>query len=883
MRRQSTGQFQWRVAPPAVPSGFLRRVRLDDRLSLGARRGITVVTGGVGSGKTLTLASWAQAQHTARVAWLTLDEGDNSLQAFWSDVLRALAVNGAVPPESRLRQVVPASSFGAREETLIRSALAALQHPVVLVLDEFQRVTERSVLDSLSRLLEHRLPTLRIVLGTRADPALRLHRLRLSGEVTEVRSASLAFTPTEAAALFALNGITLSRAQLDGVLSRTQGWAAGLRLALMCLDPADLDESLAHFTGSERLVAEYLIEEVLDRLPASDCELLMATSVVERVSGELADVLTGRDDGQFTLERLTAQNALVVGLGGRNEWFAVHPLLRDLLLHRLALERPTEVARLRMLAAGWFEDKGEPIPAIRQAAEAGRWDDVGRLLTELAAPAIVTAQAPLLVSALRPAADRAQLFPTTSTLLGSAISHFHRHDYDSMMRDVQDAGALIDEVPREDRPAAAALINLLRITYARSYRPARLLHLCTDLLGDLDQVSRRHMPAREHYRLIATNNLGVAQLWGGDFGAARTTLSAVEFRCTPLGVGLTALSAQGYLALIDAIEGDHQRAHRRATAARDVAGRRGWTREPQAQALYAALAMTALERGRLEDAQAAINEGTQMTGTGSDAGCRLILCIVDVGVAAARHDPDAALMACSRLAVIRDGIGKLPELLSRWCGVARADAALIRGDAAGAIAAIGDPPAGFPESLERIALAKARLLLHQPDLALEVLQPVDGPSHACPAQVVEARILEALAAEHLHCETAALGAITQAVDMASEADLVRPFLTAGPRVAALLQRQRHIVATHLDFTRQFCAVDRNRVEPISPAATSQALTERELAVLRYLPTMFKAAEIATDLFVTVNTVKSHQQSIYRKLDVRTRREAVDRARQLHLI
>jgi LuxR family maltose regulon positive regulatory protein len=866
-----------------VPAGFVYRARLDDRVSAGARRGITVVTGEVGSGKTLTLASWAQSHQAARVAWLALDDGDNSLQAFWSDVLAAMKANDALPPGSPLLDVQPAVGFGTGEELLIRSAWAALPHPVVLVLDGFECVTDRKVADSLTRLLEHRPPNLRIVMASRADPPLRVHRLRLCGDFTDIRSAELAFTPTEAAELFATHGITLTRAQRDGVMARTHGWAAGLRLALMCLDPGDVDGTLARFAGSERLVAEYLVDEVIDRLPAQDCEFLITVSVAERLTGELADRLTGRCDGQLTLERLTAMNALVVGLGDGNEWFAVHPLLRDLLLHRLGRQGTAAVTRLRMLAADWFAARGDAVTAIQLAAKASRWDDVGRLLSERAAPAILTGQAPALVAALRPAAERSLAEPGTSTLLAAAVTHYHRHDNDVMRREVDDAATLIDELPPDDRPAALALIKLLEIVSARTWAPARLLRLSTGLLHQLDAIPRRRLPVRELYRVVAADNLGVGQVWAGEFARARVTLSTVEFRCTELGVGLTSLSAQGYLALLDAIEGDHRRAHQRATAARVLAGRRGWTREPQAHAIYVALAMSALERGHLEDAQAAVDEGRRMTGTGSDAACRLVLDIVAVRIAAARHDPTVARLAWSCLRATRDGIGELPQLLTRWCQVAHADAALADGDAAGAIAAIGTVRRGFPEHLERIGLAKARMLLHQPEAALEVLAPITTSLSAGTVEVVEAKILQALAAERVHRETAALAALTDAVDIAAKAGLVRPFRSAEPRLGALLQRHRHVVARHLQFTRQFRTDDPEQEQPASAMPVVEALTERELAVLRYLPTMYKAAEIAGDLFVTVNTVKSHQQSIYRKLDVRSRREAVDRARQLHLI
>ena len=206
---------------------------------------------------------------------------------------------------------------------------------VTLVLDDFHLISNRLVVDSVGQLLEHQPPQLRLVLTTRADPALRLHRLRVSGGVTDLRADDLAFTPAEAAELLHRNGIHPSQTQLDALLDRTEGWAAGLRLAVMGLDPADADDGIAGFTGNDRLVAEYLIEEVLDRLPATDRQFLLTTSVADRVSAALANELTGRADGQLVLDRLVAQNALLVGLAGRTEWFRFHPMLRDLLVHRL--------------------------------------------------------------------------------------------------------------------------------------------------------------------------------------------------------------------------------------------------------------------------------------------------------------------------------------------------------------------------------------------------------------------------------------------------------------------------------------------------------------------------------------------------------------------
>ena len=452
-----------RSAPPAVPAGFIPRQDLADRLSAGVLHPVTLVSAAAGYGKTLTLASWVLSDSAPfPVAWLSLERSDDRLPAFWSAVLGGLCRLDAVPADSVLRELVPAGRFGLREVEGIRSGLADLPAPVTLVLDDFQHITGARLMESVALLLDHQPAQLRLVIATRYDPPLRLRRLRLADDLTEIRETDLRFDEEQAAALLSGQGIAASAEQVRVLLDRTQGWPAGLRLAAMGLDPGAVGEGVARFSGSDELVAEYLIEEVLSQLPPADRDFLLRISVVEQIDASLAEALSGRQDSQAMLERLAARNAFMVGMAGGATWFRCHPLFRELLLHQLSLRRAL-LPDLHERAARWFVGRGDPIAAIRQLSFAGDWDGVGRVLVEHAAPEILTPNGPALASALEPAAARSSACPDPATLLAAAVCHFHRAEFDAMLSDVGDASGLLAASGSDDHDAADVLIGLMRV------------------------------------------------------------------------------------------------------------------------------------------------------------------------------------------------------------------------------------------------------------------------------------------------------------------------------------------------------------------------------------------------------------------------------------
>jgi len=873
--------------PPVIPPSLVRRRRLDDLLSAGTSKSFTLLCAGPGAGKTLAVASWTAAGLApGPVAWVSLDSTDNDPQAFWSDLLGALVGSGAVPTGSPLRDIIPASSFGDLQVREVRIRIAELPRPVVVVLDDFQEITSSAVLEPLGQLVDHLPATLRLVVLSRSDPPLRLHRLRVDGQLSEIRTNDLAFDEHEAATLFDLHGMQLNRRQIGVLWTRTQGWSAGLQLAAMSLDPADIDEGIVRFSGNDRSVADYLVGEVLDRMSPEDRDFMLVTSITERLNGDLADQLTGRRDSQLLLEKLVGANAFVVGLGSLQDWYSYHPLLRELLRHRLRLERPHDVPELHRAAARWMAEHGEPVEAVRHSILAGDFAGAGQTLLAVI-PRLLSVDGPVLAAAVEPLARTASERPTLSSLLASATVHFHRLEVPAMLQDALEAKEFLDEADQNVRPSAEAVISLFEVAAARARGDhAEVLRLANEALVALDRTPRRRVPAGRHFRAIADVNVGGAQLWAGDFAAAEQRLTLTAPMTLELGLPLTNLNAIGHLAVLDAMSGRCRRAANRATEALRIIERRGWGSEPQALGTYLAMALVELTRNRPAEAGGHVSRGLNSSGDQTDRANRLALAIAAVLVAVERGDSDAALAADARL---RGGMARTPgaaELLVRWSGVAGAQSLLLADRPADALRRIGQPGegSGFAVSWERIVLARAHLALGQFGPIAALIEPLLQPEVMYREPAVKARLISALLAEHHHRDTAASAAVSAAVDLAQPEGIRRPFLAIGARLSPLLGRYRNLDGRHTAFVTDI-------LDDIAPAATGSAgsaqmiehLTEREMIVLHYLPTMLKAGEIASDLFVSVNTVKAHLRSMYRKLGVSNRREAVERARALGLM
>jgi LuxR family maltose regulon positive regulatory protein len=875
--------LRFRTAPPVVPGLFVRRTRLNSLLDRAVDGPVTLVSAGPGSGKTLTLADWTQ--HTAhRVAWLSIEPSDNQLSGFWSALIAAIRACGCVEPGSVLSDLAPAASFGVEDAMRVVDALAQLPAPLVIVLDDVQHLRDRDVLESMQKFLDRPAPTVRLILSARYDPALRLQRLAISDRLSEIRADQLAFTNAEADQLLSAGGLPLEPATTARLVDRTRGWAAGLRLALSGLDRDAPEEAVTRLRGSDRPVADYLMQEVLGQLSEQDRRFLLRSSVAEPVTADLAQVLTGEADAQAQLEKVEVGTGFIVGLGGGRSWFTWHPLFRELLLHQVAVEYPGLVGELHGRAAGWLVEHGDPLAAIRHLTAAGDWVAIGHVLTEWVAPDVVTAAAPTLVETLAPVAARADVDPTTTTLLASALCNFHRHDYSAMLRDVKAAEAAVDnETPRASL-GADLLIASLRMAYSHARQPGALTNAARHVLKVIDQLSRHQVPVLERYRAIATTNLGFGLLLDGEFRAAETALADGEKSCGRWGLGLSELTARGHLALLAAIRGQHPLAGQLADQARATADQHGWSPEPQASAHMIALTMVALDTGRLDDADHLITLGT--SGTNPHLASRAAFATLAVEVALARHDQQQAERRAAALTDLAPRLELLPPMLAGWTTVVQANHLLAQGQVDTARELLNQVPnTGFTKARRVVSLARCSLAQDDPK---EALRTLTSSLPACADYLtvaVDARIVASLAAQRLRLDAQALELFTDAVGIAAEPGIIGPFRTAGGPLHPLLDRHRTVVSRHPEFAdalREAFSPARTP-GPSSAVASDRILTDRERAVLPYLATHLKAGEIASELYLSVNTVKSHQQAIYRKLGVSSRRDAVDRGRELGLI
>ncbi len=583
-----------KITVPALPKWYVPRERITALAANGARGPLTVVSGPPGAGKTMALASWAAAgSRSGPVAWVTLDRFDNRPEVFWSHVIEALRRAGVALPAE-----LPAAA--TRQPSLFlhhfASAMAA-QDPVVvtLVLDDFHLLTRSRSLDGLDYVLRNAGGSLHLMIASRMDPLLPLHRYRLAGELTEIRAGDLAFSVTEAGLLMAQHGITLSADSLETLTRRGEGWAAGLRLAAISMDGhPDPGQFVKELEAEDGAIAGYLIDEVLNRQPTGVRDLLLRTSILDRVNVELAGELAGEGETGEIIPALAQANAFVQPIG--HGWYRYHTLFADVLRLKLRHESPHMVAQLRRRAARWLWRNGTLLEAIGQAAAAGDWPLAARIaVEELAVGTLLDPRAgePLADAFRQMPAGPASEEPPRQIVAAAMALREARDDTASAR--LAGAERLLERLPAEAELPSRMAAALIRMALARR---AGDLGAATEAAGQAGRVLGQmppDLPGRHpEVRMQALSARGAVELWSGHLDDAASTLEQGS------AVMCGSCDCFGPRALVEAIQGRLTDASKLATAAAASSGAgRAW---PPGAAAEVALAWVHLERNQLGEA-----------------------------------------------------------------------------------------------------------------------------------------------------------------------------------------------------------------------------------------------------------------------------------------
>jgi LuxR family transcriptional regulator, maltose regulon positive regulatory protein len=845
---------------------------------------VTIVSAPAGSGKTSLLRAWADRPgQPHRLAVMQVQRDQRDAQQFWLALLTA--VRQASAPTGRAERPAATPDFNGRAMVdRVLAELAGQRGRLIMIIDDLHELLCPDALAQLTRLLTNLPPDVHAVLATRRDLPLRLHQLRLAGELAEIRAAELRFTERETRELLDASGIALSDSGAALLHQRTEGWAAGLRLAAISLtDHPDPERFVAEFSGSDRTVAEYLIAEMLERQPDDVKDLLLRTSLLDRVNGELADLLTGRPGSERILLALEDANAFVMSLDPGRTWFRYHHLFGDLLRLELRRSLPEEVPALHGRAAGWFIQHGQVVDAIRHTQAAGDWPGAARLLADYSFSLTLDGHAQTiqtLLKAFPPGADDPEL------ALVRAGSDLVQGRLDEAAAHLAVAETYAETTPpgRQRRLQVAIASLKLSLARRRGYL-AGVIEQARFLASPVTGQSDEDIALGSDLRAVALMNLGTVEAWSLGLPDAERHLREGAALARKIGRPYLEVSCLAQLGFASKIR-PFATTRRRCQEAIALAERHGWGTEPIVAPALVTLAGVMVWTGEFDEGERWLQRTRQALQTDTGPDIRLLLHLTVGILHACRGRHREALEEFSSAEHLRsqlEGSHALANQVTGWLLATQARLGMT-GEARALLAALDDDRARSGEI--RDACAVICLAEGDPAAALRAVEDVlDGTAPVVGyVTVVVTHLLAGLAHRQLGDQRAANQATERALALAEADRLVLPFAITGS--AELLEALPRHETAHAALLAGILDV----LHGSSPAAKDESssppaeeLSPSELRVLRYLPTNLSRPEIASELSVSVNTVNTHVRNIYAKLQARDRSSAVQRARELRLL
>jgi LuxR family maltose regulon positive regulatory protein len=894
--------------PPVRPE-LVSRPRLIQRLNAHLDRKLTLISAPAGFGKTTLLSEWA-ASMDRPVAWVSLDKGDEELTRFWSYLITAL---------QRMQPDIGATALLALRSrqpplmdpllTGLINEIASMSQPFVLFLDDVHVIANQQIHDGLTFLLDNLPPQMHLILSSRSDPPWPLARLRARGEMTELRASDLRFSEHEAAAfLNEVMKLDLSADDVAKLEDRTEGWIVGLQMAALSMrSRKDGSAFIAAFTGTHRFILDYLVEEVLDQQSPAIQEFLLQTSILERLTAPLCDAVTDGQDSQIILTELEQANLFLVPLDDERRWYRYHHLFADLLGSRLEQTQPDQVPTLHLRASEWYEENRLIPEAVQHALAAGDVKRAAHLVEGNALAMVDHGELTTLLGWLAALPEEVlRSRPWLCIAHAWALAFAGRLDaVEPKLEDAQKA------LPSE----AEGLRSVLRQTEGLRIagHVAAIRAYVAALGGDmphataLGRVALEHLPEEDLItRGFAAGLLSTTLRWSGDLVAA--TQAAAEAVAAAGATG-DSLAALGALATAAALQSAQGQLHKAVATCWDVLAladqslRRGGQRLPVAGEAHVLISTVLREWNDLQAALRHAREAVQLYERWGWA----------EGLAFGHRTLARALQAIGDIDGAREATHKARQAardISPWFdaheAAMEAKIRLALGDVAAASRWMqqsglrADGELHFRHLSRYVTLARVLIAQGGLDEASDLLARLLAMTEAAGARtaLIQILVLQAIVLQAQGEMEEALTVLERALTLAEPEGYVRTFIDEGAPMGTLL-RQAQARGIQSNYARKLLAAWEGETQDQSPLRLTKTappslvhrpsspliepLTERELEVLRLLPTRLSSTGIGEQLYVSVHTVRSHIKSIYAKLNVHRRIDAIQRAKDLGLL
>jgi LuxR family maltose regulon positive regulatory protein len=888
--------------PPVRPE-LVSRPRLIERLNAGLHRKLTLISAPAGFGKTTLLSEWAGGCGRP-IAWVSLDRGDNDPTRFWTYFIAALQtiqadVAEAAVGEAALAMLQSPGGAGASTPPPIEAILTALINEIterlaafVLVLDDYHLLIKaQPIHDALGFLLDHLPPQMHLVIATRADPPLPIARLRGRGQVTELRLTDLRFTPDEAAEfLNQVMGLELSVNDVAALASRTEGWISGLQMAAVSMqEQEDTASFIQAFTGSDRYILDYLVEEVLYRQSDGIQTFLLQTAILDRLTAPLCDAVVETGESQTILEYLESSNLFIVPLDDRRKWYRYHRLFADLLRQRLHQAHPDLVPTLHRKASEWHEHHGLMAEAIDHALSAEDFQRAADLIEQVA-------EATLMRSEVATFLNWVKLLPDELVRARPTLCVFHAwallwrglplDDVESRLRDV---GEDVDLAPGK----VAAIRGFMAIYQGQL---ARATELCRQALEQLPEDDL-------FLRSISTWILSISELVDGDLSAGSQALDDVVKMSQRAGNVMIAVPALCQLAKLNMRQGQLHKAQAIYQQALELGSNESGQRLPIASEALIGLGRLSYEWNDLESAARYLEESIALSEQWSEAAA-LDAYVPLAHVRRAQGDIDGvrhAIQKAQQMALKTDAL----EADDLFVALVQARLWVIQGNLEAAmrwaeergLAKRRDSPkseesddffSSRVRKYEHLVLARLLMAQDRPEEALALLEPLlpKMERQGRTDLLIEIQTLRALAYQAKGDIEQAVSALERALSLAEPGGHVRIFVDEGAPIARLLYKAAARGLAPVYTGRLLAAFPVSETTPPSldlPAELIEPLTERELEVLQLIAEGLSNKEIAHQLVLSLPTVKWHASNVYGKLAVNNRMQAVAKARSLGIL